>query len=68
MKGGAAEVLCQFATLVGLRLIVRAGAGAGAAAGDVLEAGAKWRVNVGYDFVKQVARGVKFDVDSYILE
>ncbi|KAL9125784.1 MAG: hypothetical protein Q9217_005063 [Psora testacea] len=69
MKAGGADVMCQFATLVGLRLVVRAGAGSGGGgAGDVLEGGGKWRVNVGYEFAREVARGVRFDVDSYIME
>lgn len=65
-KGGGADVMCQFATLAGLRLIVKAGVGA--AAGDVLEGGTKWRVNVEWEFVRGVARGVGFDVDSYVVE
>ena len=56
-------MMCQVATLVGLRLIVKAGSG-----GDILEGGAKWRVNVGWEFVRGVARGVKFDVESYLTE
>lgn len=57
-------MLTQFATLVGMRLIVRAGAGA-----DPLEAGGgKWKINVGGTYVRQVARGLRFDMDSYILE
>ncbi|KAL8924519.1 MAG: hypothetical protein Q9208_003994 [Pyrenodesmia sp. 3 TL-2023] len=62
---GAAELLTQFATLVGMRLIVRAGA----AGADPLEAGGgKWKINVGGTYVRQVARGLRFDIDSYILE
>ncbi|KAL9063459.1 MAG: hypothetical protein Q9161_009459 [Pseudevernia consocians] len=61
--GGGADMMCQVATLVGLRLIVKAGSG-----GDILEGGAKWRVNVGWEFVRGVARGVKFDVESYLTE
>ncbi|KAF6219962.1 hypothetical protein HO133_003787 [Letharia lupina] len=61
--GGGADMMCQVATLVGLRLIVKAGMG-----GDVLEGGGKWRVNVGWGFVRGVARGVNFDVESYLTE
>lgn len=57
--------MCQVATLVGLRLVVKAGGGGG---GDVLEGGGKLRVNVGWEFVRGVARGVGFDVESYIIE
>lgn len=55
--------MCQVATLAGLRLVVKAGGG------DVLaDGGGKWRVNVGWEFVRGVARGVGFDVESYIAE
>ncbi|CAD6588702.1 MAG: hypothetical protein ASARMPREDX12_003415 [Alectoria sarmentosa] len=60
---GGADIMCQVATLVGLRLIVKAGSG-----GDVLEGGGKWRVNVGWEFVRGVARGVSFDVENYLTE
>ncbi|KAL8773838.1 MAG: hypothetical protein Q9209_001268, partial [Squamulea sp. 1 TL-2023] len=64
-QGGEAEVLMTFSTLVGMGLIVRAGA----AGGDPLEGrGGKWRVSVGREYVKQVARGVRFDLDNYLLE
>lgn len=57
--------MCQVATLVGLRLVVKTG---GAGGGDVLEGGGKWRVNVGWEFVRGVARAVGFDVESHIVE
>lgn len=64
--GGEAEILTQFATLVGMRLIVKAGAGVG---GDPLEAGGgKWKVNVGMGYVRQVARELRFELENYLLE
>ncbi|KAL8987711.1 MAG: hypothetical protein Q9169_008665 [Polycauliona sp. 2 TL-2023] len=64
-EAGEAEVLMQFSTLVGMGLIVRAGAGGG----DVLEGGGgKWRVGVGREYIQQVARSVRFDIDTYLLE
>ena len=61
--GGEADTMCQVATLAGLRLMVKAGAGV-----DVLEGGGKWRVNVGWEFLRGVARGVKFDIENYLTE
>ena len=61
--GGGADAMCQIATLVRLRLIVKSGG-----TGDVLEGGAKWRVNVGWEFVRGVGRGVGFDVENYLIE
>ncbi|KAL9601657.1 MAG: hypothetical protein Q9219_002377 [cf. Caloplaca sp. 3 TL-2023] len=70
--GGGAEILTQFATLVGMRLVVRSGGsggGGGGGGGDPFEAaGGKWKVNVGIGYVRQVARGLRFDVDDYLLE
>lgn len=55
--------MCQLATLIGLRLIVKSGG-----AGDILEGGVKWRVNVGWEYVRSVAREVRFDIESYLVE
>lgn len=63
VKGGGADTMCMVATLMGLRLIIKAGAGS-----DVLEGWGKWRCNVGWEFVNNVARGVKFDLESYLVE
>lgn len=57
--------MCQLATLVGLRLVVKAGGGAG---GDAVDGGGKWRVNVGWEVVRGVARVVGFDVENYLVE
>ncbi|KAL9024395.1 MAG: hypothetical protein Q9196_006549 [Gyalolechia fulgens] len=66
--GGRAEILTQFATLVGMRLVIRTGAGGGGR-GDPLEVGGgKWKVNVGMGYVRQMARGLKFDLENYLLE
>ncbi|KAI4242466.1 MAG: hypothetical protein L6R40_004020 [Gallowayella cf. fulva] len=72
-QGGEAEVLMQFSTLVGMGLIARAGAaggggGGGGGADPLADGGGKWRVNVGKEFMRQVARSVRFDLDSYLLE
>lgn len=61
--GGGADTMCQLASLASLRLVVKS-----SGAGDTLEGGSKWRVNVGWDFVRGVARRVKFDAESYLIE
>ena len=56
--------MTQIATLASLRLLVRAGAG-----GDPLEGGGgKWRVNVGWEYVRGLARSVRFDVEELLVE
>ena len=66
-KGGSAELMGQFTTLVGLRLVVKAGA-AGGGMGDALEGSGKWRCAVVWDLVRGVARSVGFVVEDYIVE
>ncbi|KAL8730092.1 MAG: hypothetical protein Q9166_004291 [cf. Caloplaca sp. 2 TL-2023] len=66
-QGGGAEELTMFMTLVGMGLVVRAGVGS-AGEDPLAEGGGKWRVNVGREYVRQVARGLRFDLDSYLLE
>ena len=68
-KGGSAELAGQFATLVELRLVVRAGGAA--AGGDAVTGGGgggKWRCGVGWELVRGVARGVGFGVEEYVVE
>jgi len=59
-------ILCsntvQITTLSSLRLLVKA------PASSVLDASAKWRVNVGYEYVQNLARGIKFDIGDYLEE
>ena len=59
-----ADVPAQIATLVSLRLLLRSG-GAGAA-GDGLDAGARWRVNVGWDVVCALGRRVGVEVGDFV--
>ncbi|KAH0537043.1 hypothetical protein FGG08_006141 [Glutinoglossum americanum] len=53
----------QIATLTSLRLLVRTSNTA-----DVLEAQTKWRVNIGWEYVRQLARSVGFEIESHIAE
>lgn len=62
-----ADILTSIATLTSLRLLLRSGAGAGA--GDVLEASAAaWRVNVGFEEVVSLGRSVGFEVQDFLAE
>ena len=66
VKGGGAEVLGQFSTLVGMRLVVKAGGGA---SGDpIAEGGGKWRCVVGEEVCRGLARGVDLDLGDYVIE
>jgi len=54
----------QFATLVSLTLVVKAGPGTW----DMLEGGGKWRCNVGWEIVRRMAGPLGADVESYFVE
>lgn len=61
--GVTADVPMAIATLASLRLLIRTGG-----AGDPLEAGTKYRVNVGWEVVRGVARSVGVEVEDFIVE
>ena len=53
----------QLATLGSLRLIVKT-----SSAADVLEKGTKWRVNVTWEFIRTMARGIGFEIEDRVSE
>ena len=63
LPSGTADVMTQIATLASLRMLLRTPSTA-----DVLDAGTKWRVNASYEYVKRLAKEVRFDVESYLAE
>jgi len=62
---GAADIQMAIATLATLRLLVKVGA---ANAGDTLDAGSKYRVAVGWEVVRGVARSVGVEAEDYLAE
>ncbi|KAI9815708.1 MAG: hypothetical protein M1827_002104 [Pycnora praestabilis] len=58
-----ADIQTQIATLASLRLLVRT-----STAADVLEAQTKWRVNVGGEYIHQLARSVCFEIENHLAE
>ncbi|KAF2118782.1 origin recognition complex subunit Orc5 [Lophiotrema nucula] len=59
-----ADLGTQIATLTSLRLLVRVG---GVGTGDALDAGAKWRVGFGWEWVRGLGRGVGIEVGEYLV-
>lgn len=57
------DIHTAFATLTSLRLLIKAGLG-----GDILEPAAKFRVNVGWDFVQRLGRNVGLEVGDWCFE
>lgn len=59
-----ADLYTQIATLTSMRLLVRAG---GAGSNDALEAGARWRVNFGWEYARALGRTVNLEVGEYLV-
>ncbi|KAF2269042.1 hypothetical protein CC78DRAFT_558143 [Lojkania enalia] len=59
-----ADLYTQIATLTSLRLLVRVG---GVGSADPLDAGARWRVNFGWEWVRGLGRGVGIEVGEYLV-
>ncbi|KAI4716217.1 hypothetical protein E4T48_07575 [Aureobasidium sp. EXF-10727] len=58
------DVYTQLATLCSLRLLLRTAV----IGGDVLEPGAKWKVNFGWEYALRLARSVGFDITDHVAE
>jgi origin recognition complex subunit 5 len=63
VRGGSADVLLQVVELAAMRLVVKT-----SSAAEAMDAGTKWRVNVGWEYVLGVARSVRFDLENYVIE
>ncbi|KAK9253827.1 origin recognition complex subunit 5 C-terminus-domain-containing protein [Lipomyces tetrasporus] len=65
----ATDIQIQFATLATLKLITRVGGdSSGANSMDILESRTKWRVNVSWDIILQIARDIKLQLENYLME
>lgn len=62
----ASDVLTTIASLTACRLMSRAGAGG--IGGDALEEGAKWKANVGWDYVVKLGRSVGLEMQDWSAE
>ena len=60
--GEDADVGVALATLASLRLVVRVGSG------DVMDRGARWRVNAGLEAVRGVGRSLGVEVEDWLVE
>ena len=67
---GSADVLTQVATLASLRMIARVSGGGVVAdtAGGGMDAGARWKVNVGWEYVKGIAKTLRFEIEEFMAE
>ena len=58
-----ADILMAIATLTSLRLMVKTSAVA-----DPLDASTKWKVNIGWDVVRGMARSVGVEVEDFLID
>jgi len=63
VPGGMGDLMSQVATLASSKMLVKTSTTA-----DILDAGTKWRVNVGWEYVQIVARMVGFEVEGFLAE
>lgn len=59
-----ADLYTSVATLTSLKLLIRTGVGG---ASDALEAGGRWRVGFGWEFVRGLGRSVGVEVGEYLV-
>ena len=62
--GGSVDIQAQIATLTALRLLARTSS----AALDPLDGVAKWKVNVGWEYIRGIARSVKLDIEDFMAD
>jgi origin recognition complex subunit 5 len=65
LVNGSADIQMAIATLASLRLLVRVGSAGG---GDALDGGCRYRVAVGWEVVRGVARSVGVEVEDYLAD
>jgi len=56
------DIQAPIATLTSLRLLVKA------SNMDPLDGGAKWKVNVGWESIRSIARSIQFNIEDYMIE
>ncbi|KAK4155237.1 origin recognition complex subunit 5 C-terminus-domain-containing protein [Chaetomidium leptoderma] len=66
LQKGDADIGMAIATLASLRLLVRVGGTA--AGGDAMDCGGKWRVNVGWEVIRGLGRGVGVEVEEWLID
>lgn len=65
---GNADVLCQIATLSNLRMLVKASSSAGGEGIASIDGSAKWRINMGWEYILQLGKNVDIDMVDFIVE
>ncbi|KAL7928704.1 origin recognition complex subunit 5 C-terminus domain-containing protein [Trichoderma chlorosporum] len=62
LSGPDGDIGMALATLASLRLLVRIGAG------DVMDRSGKWRINVGWEVIRGIGRGIGVNIEEWLVE
>ncbi|MCJ1382573.1 hypothetical protein MMC17_005686 [Xylographa soralifera] len=63
VPGGMGDLMGQIATLASSKMLVKTSTMA-----DILDAGTKWRVNVGWEYIQVIARTIGFEIEGFLAE
>ncbi|MCJ1287522.1 hypothetical protein MMC26_006874 [Xylographa opegraphella] len=63
VPGGTGDLMSQIATLASSKMLVKTSTMA-----DILDAGTKWRVNVGWDYIQVITRTIGFEIEAFLAE
>lgn len=62
LSGLDGDIGMALATLASLRLLIRVGTG------DIMDRSGKWRINVGWEIVRGIGRGVGVNIEEWLIE
>lgn len=62
LSGVDGDIGMGLATLASLRLLIRVGAG------DIMDRSGKWRINIGWEIVRGIGRGIGVNIEEWLVE
>lgn len=62
LSGIDGDIGMGLATLASLRLLIRVGAG------DIMDRSGKWRINIGWEIIRGIGRGVGVNIEEWLME
>jgi origin recognition complex subunit 5 len=62
LSGLDGDIGMGLATLASLRLLIRVGAG------DIMDRSGKWRINVGWEVIRGIGRGIGVNIEEWLVE
>jgi origin recognition complex subunit 5 len=62
LSGIDGDIGMGLATLASLRLLIRVGAG------DIMDRSGKWRINIGWEIIRGIGRGIGVNIEEWLVE